>query len=664
MRSWNPKNLESFCFIIDITSFNFGTLFTRMKKIISLLTCILCFSISISAAIRLPRVFSDNMVLQRDTPVKIWGWADKQANISVMFQGQTAEAKANSKGFWTVTLKPMSHGGPFEMRIAERGKETMVLANILIGDIWLGSGQSNMEWVVKNSNNSSEEIAEGNYDKLRLFTVNKAMSYSPMEDVSGGPWQVCSSHTVGDFSAVAYFFGRKLLKELDVPIGLINSSWGGTIIETWISWDIMSLEEDYRTINPKAYESMAKENAIRIEKYEAALKHDKGLAEKWYDVSYQAHDWKKMEQPQEWGNTELGGSDGIVWLRKEIDLPSDVEDRAALLALGPVDDGDDTYVNGKLVGSSLEYTKDRQYSLEPGMLKAGRNVIVVKVTDTGGGGGLYGRKDQVFLEVSGKRFPLQGAWDHKSSVLTSDFGIKETGPNTFPSQLYNAMIAPLTSFAIKGVIWYQGESNTSKAQHYQVLFPSLIKNWRSKWGYDFPFFWVQLANFMAPAELPKESQWAELREAQSLTLKLPATGQAIAIDIGEAKDIHPRNKQDVGLRLALSALKVAYNKDVVDSGPVYKSMTIDGSKIKLSFMNTGGGLYAKDKYGYVKGFAIAGVDKKYVWAKAYVEGDRVVVSSDQVENPVSVRYAWGDNPDDANLYNKEGLPACPFRTDR
>ncbi len=604
------------------------------------------------------------MVLQRDAPVKIWGWADRQANISVMFQGQTAETKSNSKGFWMVTLKPMSHGGPFEMRITERNKEPIVLANILIGDVWLGSGQSNMEWVVKNSNNASEELAEGNYDKIRLFTVNKAMSYSPMEDISGGPWQVCSSQTVGDFSAVAYYFGRKLLKELDVPIGLINSSWGGTNIETWISWDIMSLEEDYKTIDPKAYASMAKENASRVEKYDAALKQDKGLFEKWYDVSYPANDWKKMEQPQEWRNTELGGSDGIVWFRKEVELPADVQGQPALLGLGPVDDGDDTYVNGKLVGSSREYTKDRQYSLEPGLLKAGRNVIVVKVTDTGGGGGLYGKKDQVFLEINGKRFSLAGSWDYKSSVLTSDFGIKETGPNTFPSQLYNAMIAPLTSFTMKGVIWYQGESNASKAKHYQVLFPSLIKNWRNKWGYDFPFLWVQLANFMAPAEFPNESQWAELREAQSLTLKLPATGQAIAIDIGEAKDIHPRNKQDVGLRLALSALKVAYNKDVVHSGPVYKSMTAEGQKIKLSFTNAGGGLYAKDKYGYVKGFAIAGSDKKYVWAKAYVEGDQVVVYSDQIKDPVSVRYAWGDNPDDANLYNKEGLPACPFRTDQ
>jgi sialate O-acetylesterase len=645
--------------IYQITDF----IHARMKKII-LLTCILGFSISISAAIRLPKIFSDNMVLQRDAPVKIWGWADRQANISVMFQGQTAETKSNSKGFWMVTLKPMSHGGPFEMRITERSKEPVVLANILIGDVWLGSGQSNMEWVVKNSNNASEEIAEGNYDKIRLFTVGKAMRYSPMEDVAGGPWQVCSSQTVGDFSAVAYFFGRKLFKELDVPIGLINSSWGGTNIETWISWDIMSLEEDYKTIDPKAYASMAKENASRVEKYDAALKQDKGLSEKWYDVSYPANDWKKMEQPQEWRNTELGGSDGIVWFRKEVELPADVQGQPALLGLGPVDDGDDTYVNGKLVGSSREYTKNRQYSLEPGMLKAGRNVIVVKVTDTGGGGGLYGKQDQVFLEINGKRFSLAGAWDYKSSVLTSDFGIKETGPNTFPSQLYNAMIAPLTSFTLKGVIWYQGESNASKAKHYQVLFPSLIKNWRNKWGYDFPFLWVQLANFMAPAQSPKESQWAELREAQSLTLKLPATGQAIAIDIGEAKDIHPRNKQDVGLRLALSALKVAYNKDVVHSGPVFKSMTTEGQKIKLSFTNAGGGLYAKDKYGYVKGFAIAGSDKKYVWAKAHVEGDQVVVYNDQVKDPISVRYAWGDNPDDANLYNKEGLPACPFRTDQ
>jgi sialate O-acetylesterase len=371
-----------------------------------------------------------------------------------------------------------------------------------------------------------------------------------------------------------------------------------------------------------------------------------------------------MQLPKEWNGTALGESDGIVWFRKVVELPAEVENQKTRIGLGPIDDWDHTYVNGTLIGSSFEYNKDRQYAVEPGILKAGKNLIAVKVTDTGGGGGLYGKSDQLFIEVNGSRFPLHGEWEYKSSVLTTDFGIKETGPNTFPSQLYNAMIAPLTSFGIKGVIWYQGESNAGRAHTYQTQFPSLIKNWRAKWGYDFPFLWVQLANFMAPAEQPGESQWAELREAQNLTLQLPATGQAVATDIGEAKDIHPRNKQDVGLRLALAALKVAYGMDIVYSGPVYKSMAKEGKTIALSFSNVGGGLLAKgDKYGYLKGFSIAGSDKKFVWAKAKIEGDKVIVYSDEIGDPVAVRYAWADNPEDANLFNQEGLPASPFRTD-
>lgn len=634
-----------------------------MKKFITLVFYVFLGTTSLPAAIRLPKIFSDNMVLQRNVPLKIWGWADKNASVSLVFNGQTIKTKANGKGVWFVSLKPMTHGGPFEMKISDR-TGSLLLTNILIGDVWLGSGQSNMEWVVKNSNHAKEEIAAGNYDKLRLFTVSKAMGYTAQEDVPGEPWQICSSNTVGDFSAVAYFFGRKLLKELDVPIGLINSSWGGTNIETWISWDIMSLEAQYRNVDLKAYDQAAKESQIRAEKYKLALKDDQGLKEKWYDVSYTPQAWKKMKIPQEWGDTELGKSDGIVWFRREFELPAGIENQTALIGLGPIDDWDDTYVNGTLIGSSTEYNKDRQYAIQAGVLKAGRNLIVVKVTDTGGGGGLFGRKDQLFVEVNGKRYPLEGTWDYKTSVLTTDFGIKETGPNSFPSQLYNAMIAPLTRFAIKGVIWYQGEANVGKAYKYQTQFPVLIKDWRSKWGYDFPFFWVQLANFLESSEHPVESEWAELREAQNMTLKVSGTGQAVAIDIGEAKDIHPRNKQDVGLRLALAALKVAYAKDLVYSGPVYKSFRKEGNTMRLSFSDVGSGLTAKgDKYGYLKGFAIAGPDRKFVWAKAYIEGDEVVVQSNEVKDPASVRYAWSNNPDDANLFNREGLPASPFRTD-
>jgi sialate O-acetylesterase len=633
-----------------------------MKKIL-LITFFACATLSVSAAIKLPAIFSDNMVIQRNAPVKIWGWSTRNSSIEISFNGQKIKLRSDRNGLWIGTLRPMNHGGPFEMKILN-GKENIVLNNILIGDVWLGSGQSNMEWVVRNSDDAEKEISTGNYEKIRLFTVGKKMSYVPLEDIAGGPWEICSSSTVEKFSAVAYFFGRKLYQELEIPIGLINSSWGGTNIETWISWDVMSLDEEFKNLDMKEHQKMAMESESRAEKYRQALKTDPGIDEKWYDIANASASWKRMELPQEWGRTELGKSDGIVWFRKEITLPVNIGDKKSLLSLGPIDDWDDTYINGQLIGSTMDYSQDRQYPLGPGVLKEGTNVIVVKVTDTGGGGGMNGRKEQMFIEVEGERLALNGEWMYKPSVLNTDFGVQQTGPNSFPSQLYHAMIAPITSFSIKGVIWYQGESNAGNPKKYRTLFPALIKDWRSRWGSDFPFLWVQLANFMAPDNEPDESSWAELRESQTATLSVPLTGQALAIDIGVANDIHPRNKQDVGLRLALNALRITYGKDIVSTGPMYKSAEKDGSKMILSFTGIGSGLQAKgDRYGYLRGFAIAGPDKKFVWAKAEIKNDKVIVYSHHVTDPVAVRYAWADNPDDANLYNKEGLPACPFRTD-
>lgn len=602
------------------------------------------------------------MVLQRDRAVKIWGWAGKGESVTVTFNGQKVKAKADAGGNWVVALKPMAHGGPFDMSIQGKGN-SIAYKNILIGDVWICSGQSNMEWTVRSTNRAAQEIAESNYPKIRLFNVQKAMAYTPRTDLAGGAWTECNPQTVGDFSAVAYFFGRKLARELDIPIGLINSSWGGTNIQTWISWEVMSQKGNYRNTDFKLLEAQTANYQSGLQKYQEAMQQDKGIAGKWHEPSTALTDWKKTTLPNEFAATPVGNTDGIVWFRKDFELQAGDESKPATLYLGPIDDIDHTYINGQLVGSENEWNKERVYTLAPGLLKAGKNTLVVKVTDTGGGGGLCGRPDQVYLGFDGKIVPLAGEWLCRPSVVATDFGIKDQGPNSFPSQLFNAMISPITAYAIKGGLWYQGESNTYQAYAYRALFAEMIGNWRSKWGYDFPFFWVQLANFQAPDAQPVESDWAELRESQSKTLVLPQTGQAVIIDIGEANDIHPRNKQDVGLRLALAALKVAYGQDLVYSGPVYQSMKTEGNKLILSFTNTGSGLITKDKYGYVKGFALAGADKKFVWAKAYVQGNTVVVYADAVASPVAVRYAWGNNPDDASLYNKEGLPASPFRTD-
>ncbi|SKC65133.1 sialate O-acetylesterase [Ohtaekwangia koreensis] len=616
-------------------------------------------ALSVHAEVVLPKIFSDNMMLQRNQPIHVWGWAKPSESVTVTFHGATAKTKADKNGNWKLSLKAMSHGGPYELVV--KGKNTITLKNILVGDIWVGSGQSNMEWIVKTTNHAAEEIANGNHPQIRLFTVPKAMSFDTEKDLTGGQWLECNPETLGDFSAVAYFFGRKLNAELNVPIGLINSSWGGTNIQTWMSSDIMYTKDEYKKLDLPALRLEAKELPEKQRKYYDALQNEKGKSEKWYEPGY-TDGWKKIVLPKIWEQTEIGNADGIVWFKKEFTLDA-ADIGSATLHLGPIDDIDETYLNGKLVGGTNGWNAERNYPIAGNILQPGKNILVVRVTDGAGGGGIYGAPEKLFLEINTKRIDLAGEWLYKVSVLNTQYGLQAGGPNAYPSQLYNAMIAPFISLPIKGVIWYQGEANTWEAERYKALFPELINNWRSKWNQQFPFLWVQLANFMAPDATPASSEWAALREAQSATLALPSTGQAVIIDIGEAGDIHPRNKQDVGLRLALSALHVAYNQDVVYSGPVYKSMQKTDNKLILTFDNVGSGLVIKDKYGYLKSFAIAGDDQKFVWAKAYIENGKVIVYHPDVKNPVAVRYAWGNNPDDANLYNQEGLPASPFRTD-
>jgi sialate O-acetylesterase len=626
------------------------------------LLALTAFSFTLNAGITLPKIFSSNMVLQRDRPLKIWGWADAGEAVKVEFNGQTVKAKASKSGAWVLMLSPMKHGGPFVMTVTgASGKVTF--QNVLIGDVWLGSGQSNMEWIMANTNNAQTEIAAANYPKIRLFTVEKAISYSVEKDIPGGPWLECTPQTVEFFSAVAYYFGRKIHEEIDVPIGLINSSWGGTKVEPWISWDLMQLEDEYKHISPAENQKMIENNKKNQVRYNEAVRADVGVKEKWFDPGVSTPGWKSVTLPNEWGNTSIGNVDGVVWFRKEVQIPPSAAEKNWKLSLGPIDDIDFTYVNGIEVGSMTVYNHDRVYTLKPGILKPGKNLIVIKVVDGQGGGGLVGKPEQLVLDDGGEGIPLSGEWQFKTAATTGEFGIKDTGPNSFGSILYNSMIAPIIQYPIRGVIWYQGEANTEAAYKYRRLFPTLIKDWRSKWGYDFSFLWVQLANFMKPSEMPSESSWAELREAQHMTLSVPKTGEAVIIDIGDADDIHPRNKKDVGIRLALRALKVEYGKQVVDAGPEFKSMTVEGDRALLTFSNAEGLTASRDKYGYVRGFAVAGEDRKFYWAKADIKDDKVIVHSDSVSKPVAVRYAWADNPDDANLYNAAKLPASPFRTD-
>lgn len=638
-----------------------------MKKKFSILI-ICCFSLAIStihAEVKLSHIFSDNMVLQRDQLIKVWGWADKNETVEVRFIDQVKKVKADKNGNWLLQLAPVTYGGPYTMEV--KGKtNTITLKNILIGEVWLCSGQSNMEWTVNNVNDAASEIANANYPQIRSFNVVKDLNITPKADLNGS-WNICTPETVGNFSAVAYFFARKLNQELNIPIGIVNSSWGGTDIETWTSPDSFAklpeiFNERYKNIQITDYDKFVKENGEKKEAYMKALKNDPGMFGNWYSPSYNTSSWQKMLVPQLWENV-LPNADGIIWFRYTVDLPAEADGKAGTIQLGPIDDNEVTWVNGIKVGETEGYSTNRLYKLPAQILKAGVNSITVKVTDTGGGGGFGGKADDLWLEVGGKSFSLAGEWLYKTAVINKDFDYIELSPNMHPSLLYNAMINPIVNFNIKGAIWYQGENNASQAYNYRTLFPNMINAWRAKWGYTFPFYWVQLANFMAKDKTPADSEWAELREAQTMTLSLPQTGEAVITDIGEANDIHPRNKQDVGLRLALNALNKDYGKtDIIYSGPTFKSMDIKGNKAIIHFDNIGEGLYTTNKYGYVEGFSIAGTNNKFEWAKAYIEGDKVIVYSDNISTPVSVRYSWANNPD-VNLFNKEGLPAAPFRTD-
>jgi sialate O-acetylesterase len=623
-------------------------------------------------------LFSDDMVLQRKVRFPVWGWTTPGASVTVELQGKSSTAVADAEGKWMARLGPFEAGGPYTLTI--KGPQSVTLNNVLIGDVWLASGQSNMEMGLTKVANADEEVARANYPMIRLYAVPKVIAATPQTTVKAR-WQVCNPANIasggwGGFSAVAYFFGRRLHQELNVPIGLIHSSWGGTVAEGWVSEEALSTMPDFVPAIKALAQTMnepAGGGPVDIDKRmdEWWKKNDPGSASApgWAAASIDANGWKTMKLPQAWEDSALPAYDGVVWYRKTFELPNDWAGHDLTLDLGPIDDRDTTFINGVKVGAMNQYDTPRSYKISAALLKPGSNTIAVRVLDTGGAGGFWGTPEQMKIapaDNKGTAISLAGDWSYRPSVTME----KTEAPPQFTSNnlglvlaRYNGMIAPLLPFAIKGAIWYQGESNVGRAAQYKQVMATLIRDWRARFGVgDFPFLIVQLANFMNRYEAPTDSEWARLREAQLyVSQNVPHSGLAVIIDVGEAKDIHPKDKQDVGNRLALEALRVAYDKKQESSGPIYRSMKIEGDAIRLSFDHTDGGLMAKDGDRLV-GFAIAGEDRRFVWADAVIKGNDVVVSSPEVKKPVAVRYAWADNPA-CNLYNKAGLPASPFRTD-
>lgn len=618
-------------------------------------------------------MFTDNMVLQRGIAAPVWGWAAPGEKVTVSMEGRSATATTDGTGKWMARIGPFNAGGPYTLTVS--GPQTATLKNVLVGDVWVCSGQSNMEMGIGNVNNAAQEIASADYPQIRLFTVQKTIALEPRSTLTG-QWDVCTPKTVasggwGGFSAVGYFFGRDLYKELKVPIGLIHTSWGGTVAEAWTSAEALETMPDFK---PAVAQVVASRSAapgkFNMDRAMAEWwsKNDPGsrAGESWQAASLPEADWKTMGLPAKWEDAGLPDFDGIVWFRREVDVPADAAGKEATLSLGPIDDRDTTWVNGIKVGENSLYNANRVYKIPAGVLKAGRNVIAVRVLDTGGAGGLYGSADQLRLDAGGASIPLHGDWRYRAGAPLAKLTpvpVDTTNNPNVATVLYNGMIAPVLPYGIKGAIWYQGESNAGRAYQYRTLLPTMIRDWRNRWDVGpFPFFIVQLANFMQTDTEPKDDAWPELREAQEMAARsVGKSAIATAIDIGDAADIHPKNKQEVGRRLALDALAIAYGKKVEYSGPVYKSMKRDGNRIVLTYDHLGGGLDAKN--GKLTGFAIAGKDRKFVWADAVIEGNTVAVWSPAVADPVAVRYAWSNNPV-ANLYNKVGLPALPFRTDQ
>ncbi len=620
-------------------------------------------------------IFSDHAIFQRGEPIPVWGWAEPGSTVAVTFAGRTQSTTADSDGKWLLRLRAL-HASTEPRTLTVTNETTHASATIndvLIGDVWLCSGQSNMEMGML-ACNATNEVALANDPEIRLLTVPRLVAAKPV-DTCECQWLPCSPDTIkqgvwGGFSATAYFFGRELRRELNVPIGLIHSSWGGTVAEAWTSADGLAPLGDFD-------EALAQLHAYADEKnpgdylqlYEAwCQKKDSGTQQGW--ATAQHVDWPSVQMPQPFEQAGLPGFDGMVWFHHEFDLPADWAGKNLTLEFGWVDDIDTTWVNGVKVGQMNRVDRVRSYTVPASALHPGKNVITVRVLDTGGNGGFIGKPEEMHLAPAGdpsaKPLSLAGTWQMHESTPLSRLGTPPLAPDSntpnVVTVLYNGMIAPLEPYAIKGAIWYQGESNADRARQYRRLLPAMIEDWRQHFGLgDFPFYIVSLAAFQPTNAVPRDNHWAELREAQAMTAKnVPNCGLALAIDIGDAGDIHPKNKQEVGRRLALAALAKTYGYRNEWSGPWYRSMKVENGKIQICFDHVSNGLVARG--GRLTGFAIAGEDRQFVWADAVIDGKTVIVSSPAVPKPVAVRYAWDINPV-CNLYNQAGLPAVPFRTD-
>ena len=632
----------------------------------------------LQAKVVLPSVFTDNMVLQQKTDITFYGDAtkNKQLTVKTGWNGKEYHTEADGQGKWSLKIPTPAAGGPYEITFSD-GKK-LQLKNVMIGEVWFCSGQSNMEMPVAGWGkvmNYEQEIAEAAYPAIRLFQVKKNTSLAPLKEVEStlGGWQECSSATVPEFSALAYFYARALWKELNVPIGVIDCTWGGTPAEAWMNHEtlrqVMGFREEMDKLERLGFDPNRMEQAYSEERahwQSLFTEKDKGMENGklcWTAPSLSEEDWQTISLPGYWEGKGLKDFDGIIWFRRSLEIPAEWAGKPLTLRLGMIDDEDITYFNGVEIARGAGYMTPRTYTIPAKLVKAGKAVLAVRVSDFGGEGGIHGKAEDLYVEADGKRISLAGDWKYRIGLSLTGFPPAPISPvqsSSYPTVLFNAMVKPWTAFPIKGVIWYQGEANVGRSEQYGDLFPALITDWRRQWRSDFPFYFVQLANFMESKKIQPDSEWAALREAQTKALKLDQVGMAVTIDIGLADDIHPKNKQEVGRRLALVALAGSYGKNVSSSAPVFQNYIIKGNKMELDFGQKQDGFQIKGTT--LKGFTIAGPDRVFYPAEAMVHDGKIILSSTEVPAPLAARYGWADNPD-CNLYGENGLPVAPFRTD-
>ena len=638
------------------------------------------------ADVRLPRLISDNMVLERAVPITVWGLAAPSERIQVRFRHAHRATHADADGRWSVVLPPSTAGGPYDLTV--HGRNVLVIRNVLVGEVWVASGQSNMEYPVARQGGfggaafAERELATATLPRVRLLTVRRESALTAAADITTDGWAAASPESVAKFSAVGFFFARALHETLGVPIGIIQSAWGGTPAESWVS---ASGLENF----PEFAGAIARESRIDAAAIAAG---DRYLAERdaWYaqhgredrgradgvnvfaERELDERDWAERSEPQPWPVKDAKGFDGTVWFRHAVTIGAGDTTAPVRVHLGAMLQSDATYFNGVAIGATDSERIERSYAVPRDAVRAGENAIAVRLAGDYASGdgyvGMLGDPDDYYFEVGAQRTSLAGSWRYApgadvselpSPPLLAEF---RTRFPLAPTLLFNGMVAPLARYKVKGVIWYQGESNVGRAKQYRTLFPALIDDWRRAWGEELPFLFVQLAGNGSNARAPNASPWAELREAQALALGRPRTGMATAVDIGDALDIHPPNKQDVAHRLALAAERVAYGRAVEDRGPSFANLVIEGRRVRVRFRDAPSGLHTRNAEPTVRGFAIAGRDGRFEAAEAAVDGSDVLVWSHAIEAPVAVRYDWSNTPD-GNVYGAGDLPALPFRSD-